>query len=178
MLKRHKGFTLIELMITVAIAAIVLAIAIPSFTSQIANNRSAALGEDFATAVNFVRSEAVKRRARISLCASSNGTSCTGTWTQGFIAFVDTAVADTAAAPIVGTVLKVWRPSNAGAVITVSRGAANPTFFRYTSLGTLALITNFAVVVDAYYTGCKNNSRRSVTVGIAGLVSVARTVCP
>ena len=85
----HRGFTIIELMITVAIAAIVLAVAIPSFQAQIRNNQSIALGEDFASAINFARSEAVKRATRVSLCASDNGISCGGAWTDGFIAFVD-----------------------------------------------------------------------------------------
>jgi type IV fimbrial biogenesis protein FimT len=179
MLKRHKGFTLIELMITVAIAAIVLAIAIPSFTSQIANNRSAALGEDFATAVNFVRSEAVKRRGRVSLCASADGATCAGAWTDGFIVFVDTALADTAPAPIVvaANVLRVWKKPDDGAVITATSGGA-VTFLRYNSLGVLARNVAAPVVINARLAHCSGNSARTITVGLSGLVSVARTACP
>jgi type IV fimbrial biogenesis protein FimT len=179
MLKRYKGFTLIELMITVAIAAIVLAYAIPSFTTQMANNRSAALGEDFATAVNYVRSEAVKRRTRVSLCASSNGTSCTGAWTDGFIAFVDTALTDTAPAPVVvaANVLRVWKKADDGAVITATSGGA-VTFLRYTGLGVLARNVAAPIVINAQLAHCKGDAARTITVGLSGLVSVARAACP
>lgn len=45
----------------------------------------AAQANDLIATINLARSEAVKRGVNVELCASSNGTSCTGTWTQGWI---------------------------------------------------------------------------------------------
>lgn len=85
------GFTLIELMVTIAIAAILLGIAIPNFSEVIANNRMTAVTNEAVTALNFARSEAVKRGVRITICKSSNASSCaaSGTWSQGWIIFTD-----------------------------------------------------------------------------------------
>lgn len=104
---RQCGFTLMELIITVAIAAIVLAIGVPSFQGIMRNNRAATQANEIIGALNLARSEAVKRGRRVSLCPSSNGTGCSGTdWSSGWIVFVDTSAAD--ASVTVGQVLRVW----------------------------------------------------------------------
>ena len=84
---RQTGFTLLELMIVVAIAGIVMAIGVPSFQSITTNNRIAANTNEFITALNLARSEAVKRGAAVSVCKSANGATCTtsGDWDQGWI---------------------------------------------------------------------------------------------
>lgn len=85
------GFTLIELMITIAIAGILLGVAIPSFTDTIASNRLTANANELVTALNLARSEAIKRGVRVTLCKSSNASSCvsSGNWFQGWIVFTD-----------------------------------------------------------------------------------------
>ncbi|MGL6160036.1 GspH/FimT family pseudopilin [Microbulbifer sp.] len=175
-LQGQGGFTLIELMVTIAVFAIVVTIAAPSFSAMINNNRSVALGEELAGALNYARSEAVKRGARVSICASSNGTGCTGadTWNQGWIVFADSATSDSAASPAVGTVLRRWEAPNAGAVITVTQTAAT-NFIRYTRLGTLGRSSR--VTVTSSVSGCGSNAARTITVGPAGLINVARGNC-
>ena len=94
---RHKqpGFTLIELIITLAIAAILMAVAIPSFQSFVLNNRISAQANDFMASIGLTRSEAVKRATRVTICKSANGTSCAtaGSWAQGWIVFIDGSTA-------------------------------------------------------------------------------------
>ena len=86
---RQTGFTLLELMIVVAIAGIVMAIGVPSFQSITTNNRIAANTNEFITALNLARSEAVKRAAAVSVCKSADGATCTtsGDWDQGWIVY-------------------------------------------------------------------------------------------
>jgi len=74
----------------VAIAGIVMAIGVPSFQSITTNNRIAANTNEFITALNLARSEAVKRAAAVSVCKSADGATCTtsGDWDQGWIVIV------------------------------------------------------------------------------------------
>jgi type IV fimbrial biogenesis protein FimT len=84
-----RGFTLLELLITLAVAAILLSIAVPSFSTAIQNNRMTTQINELNSALSLGRSEAVKRNNPITICQSSNGTSCTGDWEDGWIVFVD-----------------------------------------------------------------------------------------
>src|SRR5690606_41924737 len=104
-----KGFTIIELMVTLAVLAIVLGIAIPSFNTQIQRNGSLGLGEEFVSALNFARTEAIKRRAPVSICASNAAVSaCDGTdRSNGWIVFVDEEPEGRANIDV-GTELRKW----------------------------------------------------------------------
>lgn len=81
----NKGFTLLELMVTVAVAGILAGIAIPSFTSIIASNRLTTYANDLVTALNLARSEAVKRGIQVTV--RNKGTSTH--WESGWDVFVD-----------------------------------------------------------------------------------------
>jgi len=65
---RAGGFTLIELMITLAVAAVLLAVGVPSFNQMIIANRLATQANEIVGAVTLARSEAIKRNASITLC--------------------------------------------------------------------------------------------------------------
>ena len=86
-----KGFTLIELMVTVAIVGVAATVAVPSLTVFMQNNRMTTNVNDFVTSINVARSEAVKRGTKVTLCKSNNGKDCasSGNWEQGWISFVD-----------------------------------------------------------------------------------------
>ncbi|GAB4361712.1 MAG: GspH/FimT family pseudopilin [Gammaproteobacteria bacterium] len=80
-----------ELMITVAVLAILAALAAPSFRETIQNNRLATQLNDFVSSLQIARSEAVKRGQAVSLCKSADGATCTngGNWAQGWLVFTD-----------------------------------------------------------------------------------------
>jgi type IV fimbrial biogenesis protein FimT len=85
------GYTLLELMVTITIVGILMGVAVPSFTSVIDSNRLTTYANDLVTALNFARSEAIKRNLRVSLCKSTNRVSCAtiNNWSQGWIIFTD-----------------------------------------------------------------------------------------
>jgi type IV fimbrial biogenesis protein FimT len=89
-MKTQTGFTIIELMIVVALAAVLLTIGIPGFQEMVQDNRRASATVEMISAIQIARSEAVKLNAPMTLCPSSDGSSCSGTaWETGWIAFID-----------------------------------------------------------------------------------------
>lgn len=80
------GFTLVELMVTIAVAAILISIAVPSMTDATLSGKLSASANDLVAGVAVGRSEAIKRNAVASMCVSSDGSSCgSGGWEQGWI---------------------------------------------------------------------------------------------
>jgi type IV fimbrial biogenesis protein FimT len=89
---RHLGFTLIELMVTVSVLAILLAIAIPSFQQTIASTRLSTATNDLYASLAQARSDAIRQGVRMTVCKSSDSTSCTtgtSTWSAGWLTVVD-----------------------------------------------------------------------------------------
>lgn len=80
-LSRESGFTLIEMMITIAVVVVLLAIVAPSFRQLIAGQRIKTASFDLFSALNYARSEAIKRNASVSLHA---GAAADGAWTSGW----------------------------------------------------------------------------------------------
>lgn len=88
---KESGFTLIELMVTIAVAAILLMVAVPSFKEMIDNNRLVTQVNALTTSLAVARSEAIQRSVQVTVCKSANLTACTtsGNWEQGWIIFED-----------------------------------------------------------------------------------------
>ena len=175
---QQRGLTLIELMVTMAVLAIVVSIAIPNFNTMIANNRTLSLGEDMATALSFARTEAVKRGARVSLCGSTDGAACNGSFADSWLVVVDSAASDDAAAVTVDTVLRQWEAPSINETVAVTQGGNAVTFIRFSRKGMLGRSANGVVSINASASGCA--TARDVTVGVAGLLNMAKstTGCP
>lgn len=86
------GFALTELMVTLSVSAILLAVSVPAFNQAMVSNRLTVYANDMFATLALARSEAIKRNRRVVLCKSSDdGQTCTGMggWEQGWIVFVD-----------------------------------------------------------------------------------------
>lgn len=86
---RSAGFTLVELMITIAIAAILLAIALPSFEGSMRTNRLATSTNEMIATISLARSEAIRSRRGAVLCATADGELCGTDWNQGWMVWRD-----------------------------------------------------------------------------------------
>ena len=86
-----SGFTLIELMVTIAILVVLLSLAIPDMTNLLLGNRVESHQTYLRSAFNFARSEAVSRGEMVSVCGRQAATVCVNTndWSGGWLTFID-----------------------------------------------------------------------------------------
>src|SRR5438874_13140870 len=86
-LRHSGGFTLIELMVVIAVSAILLAVAVPNFSSMLISTRLGSQANDLIADLRLARSEAATRGAWVVVCPSANGgTSCSASaadWARG-----------------------------------------------------------------------------------------------
>ncbi|WPC04405.1 GspH/FimT family pseudopilin [Pseudomonas benzenivorans] len=81
--RSQGGFTLIELMVVVAIVAIVALVALPNYGPMMQSSRETSTGNELLGALLVARSEAVTRRTAVTVCASSDQSTCSGSWADG-----------------------------------------------------------------------------------------------
>lgn len=165
------GFTIIELMITVAVASILLAIAVPSFNQMIVSGRLTAQSNEMIAAISLARSEAIKRNASVRLCrvSQANDTNCAGasaTW-QNWAILTGTTGA--------GTVIRRGNVNNFGGTLLMrSTLTSDQVIFGPDGLAR----TNGAMVADHTITVCstRSNVDRNVRRVVLGAGSRMSTV--
>ena len=162
------GFTLIELMVTVAVLAILLTIAIPNYQMFVMNSRMASQTNDLITALSLARSEAVKRAANVTVCASSDGATCTGGWAAGWI------VRDAA-----GTPLRVQQAL--GGASTLAGGADVASTITFTASGRTT-IPVIATAASTTLTLCPPSPAsvqgRAIQIERTGRANSSPVACP
>lgn len=92
--RKQAGFNLLELMTVLFVAGILMTVGIPAFNGFVANNRMSTAANDLAITLHMARTEALKRRASVSVCPSTQWAeedpACTaGGFEDGWIVFVD-----------------------------------------------------------------------------------------
>ena len=135
----QAGYTLVELLVVMALGTILLSIAVPSMTAMLNTQRANAAGSSFLASLNLARAEAIKRNARVVLCKSASGLSCdlTGGWNQGRITFHD--VNNNAALDADEQVIERQGAMPEGLSLTGNTQVAN--YVSYSASGSAKLIT-------------------------------------
>ncbi|MRI33720.1 type IV fimbrial biogenesis protein FimT [Endozoicomonas sp. OPT23] len=114
--KISQGFTLVELMVTVAILAILSSIAYPGFQNSILNSRMTSQSNTFLAAFQFARSEAASRNLSTMVCGSNDQQTCNQPdWSTGFI-IRDTVVTTNSSGDDEINVLQVFEGLNGSAI--------------------------------------------------------------
>src|SRR5262245_23670954 len=189
MKRAPAGFTLLELMVVLAIAGLLFAVAIPAMGDFIRNGRITGAANDVMAALHFTRSEAIKRRAPVTLCTSTNAVLANGLQNDsatcansplitGWIAFVDTNQDGQRAVPA-ETLSRTHEPMN---TLSTARAATSPAgaAFRVTDLvNGFAVNTNPTRIVlcDARGnepSGGELSSARGIIRSVTGRAGVTR----
>lgn len=126
---KKNGFTLLELMITMAVFAILVAAAFPSYRIYNANNKSTALATAVATSLRLAKSEAIQRNVNVVVCpmksASTPSCGATSDWGAGWLV-VNTSN---------NTNLQVYAANNPGAVTFQPGSGYTGTTITFTPIG-------------------------------------------
>jgi len=165
---RLLGFSLIELLVVLAIAAVLLGIGVPNMQQYVVTSRLSGASNDLFTALNVARSEAVRRGVQVTL--ATNGAAGSRDWTTGWTMFVDTNADGALSAG--EEVLRVGAAQDAP--MTVFGSANFGTFVAFDSTGRLTtgggsfvICHGTALVVDGIARS------RAVVINSAGRVRIA-----
>ena len=167
---KPNGFTLIELMITIAIATILATLAVPSFNAIALSSKLNSGASGFVASVQLARSEAIKRNSQVTLCGASKPTipqttprTCFSSWQYGWLVVAD------------GTVVSDQGPLPDGYQLA-EQGGLTSIVFQPTGVGaTMAKLTLCRA------TPTVGDQKRTITIsatGRPGLSKDAATSCP
>jgi prepilin-type N-terminal cleavage/methylation domain-containing protein len=120
------GFTVVEMIMSLAIASILMMVAVAGFTDVIANNRMRTEVYALRAMLMEARSEAMTKREDVSICASKDGKTCSGNWNQGYIAFFD---ANADGKVDTGERIALSRVAGGTSTITIAYSNANGVLF-------------------------------------------------
>jgi type IV fimbrial biogenesis protein FimT len=190
-MKSQSGFTLVELMVTLTVAAILLAMSAPSMRDLIQNNRATAYANEMVLAFTIARAEALKRNGPVTVCAAApvdpatgapTGCAADGDWSQGWLVFQDAAVAGAPNPTGAGAqLIRVWPAARDFKTFT---GADEddrsevPSAFRFNRQGGATLFpedTSRTFRVQAHK--CRGEQGRELTVAPMGRVVITRQGC-
>jgi type IV fimbrial biogenesis protein FimT len=166
---RQKGFTLLEMMAAIGIAAILLGLAVPSLTNFIRSSNLSASARNIVVDFALARNEAVLRAATVTVCTSTDLANCANTgWNDGRIIFVDGGALGVVDAGDV--IVSVTQPMDS-ALTAAATNLTAANVVSYSAQGRLADWGQITVCAP-------NQMERRITVRRSGSATLDRTVVP
>ena len=181
-MKKYSGFTLIELMVTIAVAGVLIAVGLPQMSIFFKGSNMVAVPIDFRQDILFARSKAITLGNRVSICKSANAGAATPAcavdatgWENGWFVFVEgqnvgneigVYTADD------GAVLRVNDGVKGSAVTIMAADAGIDDFIAFTSRG-VPKLTNGSTQ-SGLFRVCEGTSKRGVVLSAAGTVRVTK----
>ncbi len=153
----EHGFTLIELMVTLAVAAIMMTMAVPSFTSMTKNNRLTTQTNQLVTALNLARSEAINRRATIDVIALDASNS-SNEWGKGWKVVING-----------GATLKIFQSLEGGSTLDSANSVST---IQYLASGRTSVTDTFTMCDDRVA-----ETGRQISILTTGRVSTTTVAC-
>lgn len=170
----YRGFSLLELLIALAIGGIVLGFAVPGMRTFLANNRSATQTNMVVGALALARNEAVTRSLPVTLCAlaTADGSQCVASgavfyWDRGWMLFVDNS-----GSPGQLDAGDVLLQRSAG--LDNSQLTATTAFLRYQPDG---FLSSGATTLRLRVPGCSLQGNRDIAISPQGRVTVSHVAC-
>lgn len=152
---RVKGFTLLELMVTVAVLAIVLMLAAPSFAEFTVSSNTIAVSSDLSADIGIARSQALQFGGPVTMCPSTDSATCGGIWADGWIILG----AD-------GALVRARTRIPDGFALT----SGNVAGLVFSATGSLAAVTNWTLCKPGY-------EGRIIAISLAGRTTTQKTTC-
>jgi type IV fimbrial biogenesis protein FimT len=190
-----RGFTLVEMIVTIGIVALLLGLAVPSFIELSRNNRMTGAANDLLADLSLARTEAVKRHVAVTVCADAtpqSTPSCAATNStsfSGWIVFVDDANAAVSASTDGNATIDTGEPilRRRGPLPAGTTAKSDTGFITYGQNGfpkavgsspSVSSVTRI-VMCDSrgnVQTDSGNSAGRAVTVSVTGRSGVTRSI--
>jgi type IV fimbrial biogenesis protein FimT len=171
---RQHGLTLVELLITIAVSAILLGIGVPGYSYLMDHSRLAGITNEMVGALSLARSEAIKRGIRVTVCkgdpmAATPSCQPSASWEQGWLVFVDTGTPG----EIDGTdeIIRVREAIEGGASITTSN------FTKYVSYMPSGVSRGPNNLPNGSLSICLRGNLRKIVLNTTGRARLEKGVC-
>lgn len=170
-MKKEFGFTLIELLIVIAIAGVAIALGVPMLGNFARDSRLTTATNGMVLALNYARSEAVKRSDTVSMCPSTDQASCAGgtDWSIGWIVWEDAS--DDRSVDAGETILRVGDAIDG----SISIDTAGATALTFDSDGSLSTPNSATFTVEP--SNCTGTEKRTINVNLSGRPRASEVSC-
>ncbi len=171
-MKNSAGVTLLELIVVIAIVGILAAIAVPSYVGVTTTNRIATEVNSFVSDLQFARSEAIKKGQSVTICSSTDGSTCSASvnWHTGWIVFSDdVGNGDRAAAEVLSRVRQTFIVGTVNDTFIAS-GSTKAIKFNREGFATLSATTTFTL----HNSSNQADKTRCVEVSSVGRVTLRK----